>query len=231
MRLMKSKAENGNMNVAIEKARYVVIDTELTGLNEKKDSIVSIGAVRMEGGRIEMGDSFYRLVNPGSDLTAASVVIHEIMPSEVRTEPEISGVLEQFREFCGHDVIVGYCVSIDMDFLNSESRRLFRRPFENQVVDIQPLFEWMVSRGIFPWKGEMTSPRQYRLYDLAKNFDIAVNGGHNAMIDAFITAQVFQRFIPVLIKAGIRGTEELVKMSKNFRGGDRFIHSGGISNF
>ena len=35
--------------------RYVVIDTELTGLDEKKDSIVSIGAVRMTGGRIELG--------------------------------------------------------------------------------------------------------------------------------------------------------------------------------
>ena len=42
----------------------VVVDTELTGLDEKKDSIVSIGAVRMTGGRIELGDMFYRLVSP-----------------------------------------------------------------------------------------------------------------------------------------------------------------------
>jgi len=43
---------------ALEKARYLVIDTDVTGLNCRKDPIVSIGAVRMEGGRINRGDSF-----------------------------------------------------------------------------------------------------------------------------------------------------------------------------
>ena len=58
MKVMKNRTDKGRTGMALESARYVVIDTELTGLDEKKDSIVSIGAVRMEGGRIEMGDSF-----------------------------------------------------------------------------------------------------------------------------------------------------------------------------
>ena len=33
----------------IDRCRYAVIDTELTGLDFKKDSIVSIGAVAMTG--------------------------------------------------------------------------------------------------------------------------------------------------------------------------------------
>jgi len=39
-------ARSGN---AIGQSRYVVMDTELTGLDVKKDSIVSIGAVAMQG--------------------------------------------------------------------------------------------------------------------------------------------------------------------------------------
>ena len=50
----------------IRDTRFVVADTELTGLDEKKDSIVSIGAVRMVGGSINLGDQFYRLVSPKS---------------------------------------------------------------------------------------------------------------------------------------------------------------------
>ena len=44
--------------------KYVVLDTEVTGLDEKKDSIVSVGAVRMRGGSIALGDTFYRLLKP-----------------------------------------------------------------------------------------------------------------------------------------------------------------------
>ena len=66
----KKKAGHQRFN-ADHECPYVVVDTELTGLDEKKDSIVSIGAVRMTGGRIELGDMFYRLVSPRTQLTAA----------------------------------------------------------------------------------------------------------------------------------------------------------------
>ena len=64
MPFLKKRTVKAGLSMAVEKARYLVIDTELTGLDEKKDSIVSIGAVRMEGGRIGMGDSSCRLINP-----------------------------------------------------------------------------------------------------------------------------------------------------------------------
>ena len=37
---------------------FVVLDTELTGLDAKRDSVVSVGAVKMAGTRIELGRSF-----------------------------------------------------------------------------------------------------------------------------------------------------------------------------
>ena len=70
------KQKRIDQKTPITEARYVVVDTELTGLDENRDSIVSIGAVRMTGGRIELGDSFYRLASPRTELSAASVVIH-----------------------------------------------------------------------------------------------------------------------------------------------------------
>ena len=79
----------------VTEASYVVVDTELTGLDEKRDSIVSIGAVRMTGARIELGDTFYRLVSPRTELGSDSVVIHEITPSEVAEQPSIETVLDE----------------------------------------------------------------------------------------------------------------------------------------
>lgn len=185
----------------------------------------------MTGGKIELGNSFYRLVNPKTALTAKSVLIHEITPSEVMQKPDIESVLSEFLDFCGEDVIVGYCVSIDMEFLNSESRRISSHEIRNPVLDIQAIYEWALRKAALRDLGDMTIPQQYKLYDIAKHYGIAVSGAHNAIIDAFITAQIFQRLIPVLIESGIRSIDELLKLSKKYKGGDRNNIALGISNF
>ena len=87
----------------VRDARFVVMDTELTGLDEKKDSIVSIGAVRMTGGTIALGNPFYRLASPRTELKADSVCIHEIMPSDCVEQPGIEAVLDEFLDYIGND--------------------------------------------------------------------------------------------------------------------------------
>jgi len=39
----------------LDRIPLVVVDTELTGLDVKRDSVVSVGAVKMSGTRIELG--------------------------------------------------------------------------------------------------------------------------------------------------------------------------------
>ena len=119
----------------VTEARYVVVDTELTGLDGKKDSIVSLGAVRMAGGRLNVGNTFYRLASPESELSAKSIVIHEITPSDVAAKPAIGAVLRDFTEFCGDDIVVGHFVSIDLEFINRELLRTRGSGLPNRVVD------------------------------------------------------------------------------------------------
>jgi len=215
----------------IEDAGYVVVDTELTGLNEKKDSIVSIGAVKMNGGRIDLSDTFYRLLNPETSLTAESVIIHEITPDEVAEKPDIRTGLAEFLSFCNDDIIVGFCVNIDMEFLNREAKRILGHKIQNPVLDIFPMFEWVRSNKAARGGEEINMPVHYKLYDIAKYYGIEVNGAHNAMIDAFITAQIFQRFIPILLEAGISSVGDVLRLSTKLKGGDRFAVNRGMSNF
>jgi DNA polymerase-3 subunit epsilon len=69
------------------------MDTELTGLNERRDSIISIGAVRMTGAKIELGNSFHQLIKPESKFKPDSVVVHGITPSDVLEKPNIDAIL------------------------------------------------------------------------------------------------------------------------------------------
>ncbi len=214
----------------VDDIRYVAIDTELTGLNEHRDSIVSIGAVRMKGGRIELGDTFYQLVSPRTELKADSVVIHEITPSDVAEQPAIDSVLDALLDFCGDDVLVGHFIGIDLSFLNRELVRTRHRTIGNAAIDTLSIYDWLRKRM-------KTDPcfsaalARYRLHDVIKCFNIPVNGAHNAIMDAYTTAQLFQRFLPLVKQAGIRDIGELLRIGIPFKGGDNFALTNEFGNF
>jgi hypothetical protein len=58
--------------------------------------------------------------------------------------------------------------------------------------------------------------------------DIAIAEPHHAMVDAYITAQVFQRFLSLLAQEGIATVGDLVRIGDPDGGGDRFTSSGEI---
>lgn len=211
-------------------ARYVVVDTELTGLDPRKDDIVSIGALRMNGGRLEIGGTFHELVRPSAALDGKSVVIHGITPSQVEEKPPIDSVLADFIGYCGNDVLVGHCLSIDLAFLNRESRRLYGTALRNPVVDTLSLYGWLRNRqaGHPIFSSPLTG---LRLYDMAKAFGIACEGAHDALADAFITAQLFQRFIPILDGFGIRELDDLLRLGNPGMQGENIFSPGGRANF
>jgi len=206
-------------HASISEARYVVIDTELTGLDEKKDSILSFGAVRMTGGRIELNETLYRLVSPETQLSAASIVVHEITPSEVAEKPGIKTVLNEFRDFCGNDVLVGHFLSIDLGFLDQEVKRLHGTPLRNPVLDTFSMHEWLRLR-LKDHPYFLPPAQHYRLYDIAKSFGVPVNGAHNALMDAYMAAQIFQRMIPMFQKAGVGELGDLLRIGIPFEGGE-----------
>ena len=215
----------------IKQVRYVAIDTELTGLDEKKDGIVSLGAVRMTGGTIHPGENFYRLVNPSHELRAESVVIHQITPSEVREQPNIRTALLEFFAFCGQDVLVGHFVNIDLCFFDRESKCISGKTVTNPVIDTISVYTWLRRR--LPM-AECFSPPETgtSLYDIARTFNIPLEGAHNALQDAFTTAQLLQRFLPMLEQAGATEIGDLLKIGVPFEGGDHHYRpTGEICNF
>lgn len=214
-----------DLNDSIERAVFTAIDTELTGLDFKNDSIISIGAMRMVGGRIDLGDVFYRLIRPRSRLTAESIVIHGITPSDLAEEPAIDEVLPEFIEFLGKDTVVGYLPSIDMSFINREAKMLYGFEVNNPVIDISTAYRWVKWRTGDDYLGNPN------LYEIAAILNVPVKDAHNALSDAFIAAQVLQRLMPSLLKLGIKSVGELLNVSNPAKGGEKFLSSSGINGF
>jgi DNA polymerase III subunit epsilon len=199
-------------NTVISEATYIVFDTELTGLNIKKDSIVSIGALRMQGGKIDLNEIYYRVVDPEAQLTGQSVVIHEITPSEASRCPKIDVLLPEFLEYCRNGIIVGHFVSIDMAFVNKELTKLFGFPLQNPAVDTRKIYKWirMQEEQVCAFHAGLSEDLD--LTSLANRYSIPVKNAHNALNDAFVTAQLFQRFLNLLQKFNINTVTELIRI-------------------
>jgi DNA polymerase-3 subunit epsilon len=199
----------------IGKAAYVVFDTELTGLNRKTDSIVSIGALKMHGGRIDIGNVFYRMVRPRSELTGRSVVIHGITPTEARQSPDIDTLFPEFLDFCGDAVLVGHFVAIDLGFVSKEMERMYGIPVQNPSVDTGRIYQWLARRGTGSCAFQGETNEDVTLRALAVRYGISVNGAHNALSDAFVTAQIFQRFLSELPAHGVKTLRDLIRMGRH----------------
>jgi len=198
----------------IEDARFVVFDTELTGLNLRKDSIVSIGAVKMAGGRIHLGDYFYRLVRPETALTGKSILIHELTPDEVAVCPDIETLLPEFIDFCRNCVLVGHFVSLDLGFLNKELKRLYNRTLQSPAIDTQRIYRWLTKKKKNGCSYHEEKSEDLDLTSLAAKYRIPASRAHNALDDAYVTAQLFQRFLTELPGAGIHTIADLIQIGK-----------------
>lgn len=198
----------------LDEAVFVVFDTELTGLKAKKDSIVSIGAIRMLGKRIMLGETFYHVVDPRTALTAQSVVIHEITPQEAAASPGLDMLLPEFLEFCGNAVMAGHMVSIDLGFLNKEIKQLYGSDLRNPAVDTFRLHQWMRNREEDACAYHAGLPEANDLLSLAEKYHIPVQQAHNALSDAFVTAQLLQRLLHLLPRWGITTIRDLLRIGK-----------------
>ena len=59
----------------------VVIDCETTGLNVRRDDVVSIAAIKIRGNRILTSEHFEAVVHPDSEMRAEAIKIHRLRPS------------------------------------------------------------------------------------------------------------------------------------------------------
>lgn len=196
-------------------AGFVAFDTELTGLDFKRDSIISIGAVRMKGDTILMGENFYRLVRPESRLNGESVVVHEITREDLEGAGGAEEVLEDFLGFVGDDVLIGHFAHIDVNFVDRAMKRHFGVPLRSMVVDTLSLHDWLYENdsAFARHFGGMTVKKD--LYSMAQSYGIRVEASHNALYDAFMTAQLFQRFFQFLPGCGVNTVGELLQIAKS----------------
>lgn len=199
---------------AIADCPFVVFDTELSGLNPRKDSIVAIGALKMRGGSITASDEFYRLIRPFGKMTKKSVEIHGITPDELEHADDIKTVVQDFLAFIADAVLVGHFIHIDLRFLNSYLKKQHNSTLRNPAVDTHGIHGWLLENSSEFKKYFHGGSLKTDLFSVAEHYGVPVSMAHNALYDAFITAQLFQRFLHFLEPHGINTLNDLLDIGR-----------------
>jgi DNA polymerase-3 subunit epsilon len=202
-----------NFNKPIAETEFVIFDTETTGLNVKRgDRIVSISAVRLKEGRIDLAEAFHEIINPDRDIPSASAVIHEILPRMVNGKPTIEHILPKFIAYIGSSVLVAHHEWLDMSFLNREMARLYGIPIQNIVVDTAVLDHALLAKKT-PASTIATMKIDSTLGAVAERYHVGVEELHSSFWDALATAQIFQQMIKEVQKLGILSLRDFLKLA------------------
>ena len=111
------------------KGNYVVVDIETDGLDENKNKIIEIGAVKIENTLIT---EFNTLINHTEILPDNIVALTGITNEMLEKEGiAITEALDRFLEFIKDMDIVGYNVDFDIRFLNKELKKQNKDKIKN----------------------------------------------------------------------------------------------------
>ena len=192
--------------------RFVVLDTEFTSLDQRSNRLLSIGAIVMDGTRIRMGEQFYRLLNPGVEVPAATVVVHKLRPHDVGQGQPPTEALRALGEFIKGAVLVGHFAKIDVDILTKEIRGM-DQTISNPAIDTAKVHRWLLRKGQYS-EDLFHRLENVSLATLAEHYKIDFHEAHHAMEDAFVTARLWQKQLFELEKHKIRTLRDLLRIGR-----------------
>ncbi|RJP54328.1 MAG: DNA polymerase III subunit epsilon [Anaerolineaceae bacterium] len=172
----------------------VSLDIETTGLDESRDSIIEIAAVKFNGRRVE--DEFSTLVNPGKHIPDFITGLTGIDDAMVRQAPGLRDVMNDLAAFVGDAPILGHNVKFDIGFLRKAG--LFQY---QQTLDTYELASVL-----------MPSASRYNLGSLGQQLNIPLPATHRALDDVRVTHACYVRLLDLARELPVKILQEIVEL-------------------
>ncbi|NQY73893.1 MAG: 3'-5' exonuclease, partial [Candidatus Margulisbacteria bacterium] len=158
------------------KESITFLDFETTGLNIGKDSIIEIGALKIDEDGLE--HSFQTMVKPATDLPDHITKITSITNDMVKEAPSLQKSMTQLNAFIGTSKLVAHNTAFDIPWLYVSSLR-YNIPITHS--DIICTLKW--AKACAEPKCSLTA--------LSKKYKIGHLNAHRALADAAATKELF----------------------------------------
>jgi len=195
--------------------RWVVVDTETSGLDPLRDRLLAIGGVAVDDDGVRLDDSFEIVVGGAPAGDAANIVVHGIGHGAQAAGVPIAEALAAYATWTGGAPIAGFHTDFDRVALQTACVGAGLPADDRPWLDLAPLAAALV-------------PEAYRyggrsLDDWLAAFGIECTIRHNAAADALATAELLLRLKALAAKQGARGFDALRKVARQQKwlsGGD-----------
>jgi DNA polymerase III subunit epsilon len=182
------------------KAPLVALDFETTGLDLRRDAIISYGAVPIVEGRVDLGRAQYREVRPVVEPTRDSIAVHHLRPVDLREAPSMRETRNELSLMLERAHIVTWVAEVEANFLatvfGGGTLSWLRRTIDT----------YRMARAMERLEGGDPERGIGRLEDVADRYGVPVEEAHHALDDAVMTAELF---LVLAAKLSARGDDRL----------------------
>ncbi|VAW68702.1 DNA polymerase III epsilon subunit [hydrothermal vent metagenome] len=167
--------------------RYIVLDTETTGLEPKQGHrIIEIGCVEIINRRLT-DNTYHQYIQPDRESDEGAFEVHGISSEFLADKPRFKDVVEDFMAYVNGAELVIHNAPFDIGFLDSELAKL--DPVWGKVSDHCTITDsLLMARKMHPGQ-------KNNLDALCKRYDVnnARRELHGALLDAELLAEVYLR--------------------------------------
>ena len=163
----------------------VVFDCETTGLNPKKDDIISIGAVKVRGNKIMTHEALHLYVEQEKQITHESIAIHQIRHCDLENAIPLEKAIEQFLYYIGNRTLVGYYLEFDVAMINKYLKPMIGITLPNKQEEISAIYYDKKIASIPQGNIDL------RLETILDDLSLPKLQAHDALNDAVMTAMIY----------------------------------------
>lgn len=189
------------------RARWVVVDCETTGLDIARDHLISLGAVAVCEGRVALGESFSAVLKPRRTGGKENVLVHGIGYAAQEAGADPAATLRSFAEFAGDDPLVAFHAPFDRAILERAFSEGGLGRWRRRWLDLAELLPLLFADG----------KADTGLDDWLARFSIYHPARHEALGDAYATAQLLQIVLVAGRKEGYARVGELISAAGSRR--------------
>ncbi|MBF0620364.1 MAG: 3'-5' exonuclease [Magnetococcales bacterium] len=169
---------------------FMALDLETTGLFAKRDEILSIGMVQIQGCRIHLNTASHMLVRPQQAIPEESAIIHGVTDDMSRTGKRLESVLPMVLDALKGKVLIAHYARLEITFLQAACRRIYGYPLVLPVVDTLRMESTRLKHS-----NRYAKAGDLRLDALRASYSLPRYRAHNALSDALGAGELFLAMI------------------------------------
>ncbi|MBK9117885.1 MAG: 3'-5' exonuclease [Betaproteobacteria bacterium] len=189
--------------------RWVVVDTETSGLDPQRDALLAVGAVAVDADGIRVADSFEVVLQHEAAGDAENVAIHGIGWGAQRAGTPLADAMPAFAAYVGAAPCVGFHASFDRTVLARAFAAAGAGAAPSRWLDVAEL-----AAALHP---DQHKRGERSLDDWLARYGIETASRHTAAGDALVTAELLLRLQAQAAEQGSRGFAAISRMARQHR--------------